>query len=106
MQDFEKIKELTGHVIICGAEESFCTFLEQLRRVEPQRMAVVLLHPSWSTRMWESLSAFGPIFFIRVRALAGRLDALLLYATGLKGPRWGGRGPPRQGFAAKDAEPV
>ena len=67
VQDSDNINELTGHVIMCGAEESFCTFLEQLRRVEPQKMPVVLLHPTWNQQLWESLSTFGPIFFIRVR---------------------------------------
>ena len=66
VQNDENIRELTGHIIMCGAEESFCTFLEQLRRVEPQKMPVVLLHPTWNRQLWESLSSFGPIFFIRV----------------------------------------
>ncbi|KAL3142086.1 hypothetical protein ABBQ32_004709 [Trebouxia sp. C0010 RCD-2024] len=61
----EKIAELRNHVIVCGAEESFHNFIEQLHRCDPLRPPVVILHPklpkSWSVLQ----SMFHPLHFVQ-----------------------------------------
>ena len=57
-------------MIVCGAEESFHNFIEQLRRCDPMRPPVVILHPklphSWSLLQ----SMFNPLHFVQVTPLA------------------------------------
>ncbi|KAK9808990.1 hypothetical protein WJX72_007481 [[Myrmecia] bisecta] len=57
--------ELSKHVIVCGAEESFLNFVEQLRRSDPMQSPVVILHPTRPMRAWPQLQALGPVFFVR-----------------------------------------
>lgn len=38
--------ELSGHFIVCGAEESFCSFVDHLRKCGPADTPIVVLHPS------------------------------------------------------------
>ncbi|PSC70953.1 transcription factor MYB44-like isoform B [Micractinium conductrix] len=37
---------LSGHFIVCGAEESFCSFIDHLRRCGPWDTPIVVLHPT------------------------------------------------------------
>ncbi len=65
----EKIAELANHVIVCGAEESFHNFIEQLRRCDPMRPPVVILHPKLP-RSWSLLQTmFHPLHFVQVSPL-------------------------------------
>lgn len=62
----EKIAELANHVIVCGAEESFHNFIEQLRRCDPLHPPVVILHPNLP-KSWSVLhSMFQPLHFVQV----------------------------------------
>ena len=62
----DKIAELSDHVIVCGAEESFHNFIEQLRRCDPMRPPVVILHPK-PPKSWSLLqSMFRPLHFVQV----------------------------------------
>lgn len=62
----DKIAELSNHVIVCGAEESFHNFIEQLRRCDPMRHPVVILHPK-PPRSWALLqSMFHPLHYVQV----------------------------------------
>ena len=57
-------------MIVCGAEESFHNFIEQLRRCDPMRPPVVILHPK-PPRSWSLLqSMFHPLHFVQVKPLA------------------------------------
>ncbi len=38
--------ELSGHFIVCGAEESFCSFVDHLRKCGPADTPIVVLHPT------------------------------------------------------------
>ncbi len=62
----DKISELANHVIVCGAEESFHNFIEQLRRCDPMRPPIVILHPklpgSWSLLQ----TMFQPLHYVQV----------------------------------------
>lgn len=55
---------LSGHVIICGAEGSFVNFVEQLRRCDPMSTPVVVLHPRRPSAAWTALKALGPIHYV------------------------------------------
>ncbi len=62
----EKIAELANHVIVCGAEESFHNFIEQLRRCDPMRPPIVILHPKLP-RSWSLLQTmFQPLHYVQV----------------------------------------
>ena len=72
----DKIAKLRNHVIVCGAEESFHNFVEQLRRCDPMRPPVVILHPKMP-RSWALLhSLFDPIHFVQV----GHTTQILLHS--------------------------
>jgi voltage-gated potassium channel Kch len=58
------VEELSGHVIICGAEDSFVTFVEQLRRCDPMPTPVVVLHPRRPSASWPALKALGPVHYV------------------------------------------
>lgn len=61
----EKISELANHVIVCGAEESFHNFIEQLRRCDPMRPPIVILHPKLP-RSWSLLQTmFQPLHYVQ-----------------------------------------
>lgn len=64
------IEALEGHVIVCGAEESFIPFLEQLRRTQATETHVVLLHPVRPPKIWSTLSTMGPTHYVRVSSSA------------------------------------
>ncbi|KAL4448241.1 hypothetical protein ABPG75_005460 [Micractinium tetrahymenae] len=38
--------QLSGHFIVCGAEESFCSFVDHLRKCGPADTPIVVLHPT------------------------------------------------------------
>lgn len=38
--------QLSGHFIVCGAEESFCSFIDHLRKCGPADTPIVVLHPT------------------------------------------------------------
>jgi len=64
----DKICELANHVIVCGAEESFHNFIEQLRRCDPMRPPIVILHPKLP-RSWSLLQTmFQPLHYVQVRS--------------------------------------
>jgi hypothetical protein len=62
--------QLSGHFIICGAEESFCTFVEHLRKCGPSETPIVVLHPTRPDVLCEdgsrlgACSSRGPIHFV------------------------------------------
>lgn len=64
---------LSGHFIVCGAEESFCSFVAQLRRCGPADTPIVILHPTRPEVVCEDTGrqlgvgsgcAGGPIFYV------------------------------------------
>ena len=62
--------QLSGHFIICGAEESFCAFVEHLRKCGPSETPIVVLHPTRPDVLCEdgsrlgASSSCGPIHFV------------------------------------------
>lgn len=64
VQEAGPLGNLSGHVIICGAEGSFVNFVEQLRRCDPMPTPVVVLHPRRPSAAWSALKALGPIHFV------------------------------------------
>ena len=64
MQEPGPLGDLSGHVIICGAEGSFVNFVEQLRRCDPMPTPVVVLHPRRPSAAWTALRALGPVQFV------------------------------------------
>lgn len=62
----EKIADLKGHVIVCGAEESFHNFVEQLRRCDPLRPSVVILHPRLPKYFAALQQMFQPLHYVQV----------------------------------------
>lgn len=71
------IDALEGHVIMCGAEESFLPFLEQLRKVEATETQVVLMHPARPPTIWPAMAALGPTHFVLVRPTPRQRDGRL-----------------------------
>ena len=63
-QEAGPLGDLSGHVIICGAEGSFVNFVEQLRRCDPMPTPVVVLHPRRPSAAWTTLKTLGPIHFV------------------------------------------
>lgn len=64
MQAAGALGDLSGHVIVCGAEDSFVNFVEQLRRCDPMPTPVVVLHPRRPTGLWPALKALGPVHYV------------------------------------------
>lgn len=76
MQEAGPLGDLSGHVIICGAEGSFVNFVEQLRRCDPMPTPIVVLHPRRPSASWTALKALGPVHYV-----AGTAEEPLLYPT-------------------------
>ena len=64
-QELGPLGSLSGHVIICGAEESFVNFVEQLRRCDPMPTPIVVLHPVRPAASWAALKGLGPVQWVR-----------------------------------------
>ena len=64
MQVAGPLGDLSGHVIICGAEGSFVNFVEQLRRCDPMPTPIVVLHPRRPSAAWTALKTLGPVHFV------------------------------------------
>ena len=62
----EKISGLQNHVIVCGAEESLLSFVEQLRRCDPRETPVVVLHPRFPKNWSQLHQRFKSLFYIQV----------------------------------------
>ena len=77
-QEAGPLGDLSGHVIICGAEGSFVNFVEQLRRCDPMPTPVVVLHPRRPSAIWTALKALGPVHFVAGAAEAASAVLLLL----------------------------
>ena len=77
----EKIADLTGHVIVCGAEESFHNFIEQLRRCDPQRPPVVILHPRLPKFFAALQQMFQPLHYVQVALLMHTLSPTMVKST-------------------------
>lgn len=61
---------LSGHFIVCGAEESFAPFVSQLRKCGPSETPIVILHPTRPDVAnsggsgGSGVDGGGPIFFV------------------------------------------
>ncbi len=64
LQEAGPLGDLSGHVIICGAEGSFVNFVEQLRRCDPMPTPIVVLHPRRPSASWTALKALGPVHYV------------------------------------------
>ena len=56
---------LSSHIIICGATESFVSFVQQLRKCDPISTPIVVLHPELPKAVWPQLKAHGPMHFVQ-----------------------------------------
>ena len=56
---------LSSHIIICGAAESFVSFVQQLRKCDPISTPIVVLHPELPKAIWPQLKAQGPMHFVQ-----------------------------------------
>lgn len=87
MQDAGPLGNLSGHVIICGAEGSFVNFVEQLRRCDPMPTPVVVLHPRRPSVAWTALKALGPVHFVAGTAESPQQSLSSDAPTGLLKPK-------------------
>lgn len=74
----EKVANLKGHVIVCGAEESFYNFVEQLRRCDPLRPPVVILHPRLPKHFAALQQMFQPLHYVQVLQLSNTMLAFAM----------------------------
>ncbi len=64
-----EITELRDHIIVCGVDDSFVGFIDQLRRCDPRRTPIVILAPVRPAKALIALKTLGPIFFVQVGLL-------------------------------------
>lgn len=57
---------LSGHVVISGSQDSFVTFVSQLRQCVPDPpITILVLHPHYPKRIMEQLSRMGPTCYVQ-----------------------------------------
>ncbi len=61
-----EITELRDHIIVCGVDDSFVGFIDQLRRCDPRRTPIVILAPIRPSKAMITLKSLGPIFYVQV----------------------------------------
>ncbi|KAK9831914.1 hypothetical protein WJX84_009658 [Apatococcus fuscideae] len=60
-----EITELRDHIIVCGVDDSFVGFIDQLRRCDPRRTPIVILAPIRPSKAMITLKSLGPIFYVQ-----------------------------------------